>query len=62
MLTDNDKILLGKYHGNKLVDVPASYLLWLWDQEWFQKSKFTHESQIREYIQDNLQVLRKEIN
>ena len=31
----NDESLMpfGKYRGAKLADVPASYLLWLWDKE-----------------------------
>lgn len=29
---DLDKMPFGKYKGEPLQDVPASYLLWLWDE------------------------------
>lgn len=33
-MNDNDLILFGKHKGTKLIDVPASYLLWFMDQPW----------------------------
>ena len=32
-LTDDDIIWFGKYRGSRLVDVPASYLLFLYDKD-----------------------------
>jgi uncharacterized protein (DUF3820 family) len=54
-LTDNSPMPWGKYKGDKMVNVPASYLLWL------------HENNkcggdVKEYIIENLDVLRKELN
>lgn len=52
-LTDKDKITFGIHSGKALANVPASYLLWLWDgQKCF--------GDLKEYIQDNLEVLRSE--
>ena len=31
-LTDTDKITFGKYQGKMLQDVPAGYLLWLYEE------------------------------
>ena len=59
-MTDNDLMPWGKYKGKKMINVPASYLLWLWDEWGLQKSGELHR-QLREYVRDNLQALRKEI-
>jgi uncharacterized protein (DUF3820 family) len=62
-LTDEFKINFGKYAGYKLANIPASYLLWL--KENFIKKGirklWEHEKQLLEYINDNLEVLNKEI-
>ncbi len=33
-INDNYIIPFGKHKGQKLIDVPGSYLLWLTEQEW----------------------------
>lgn len=43
----------GKYMGKPMIDVPAKYLLWLFD------NGCSHDG-VRKYITDNLDVLRKE--
>lgn len=60
--TDEDKILFGKHSGRKLANVPASYLLWLWDQPKFHHNGYEHEVRVRLYIKDNLEVLKKEVS
>ncbi len=52
-LTDASLMPFGKYKGVQLIDVPASYLLWAFDQEWCRGS-------VKEYIAENLDVLKKE--
>jgi len=50
----------GKHQGKKMEDVPASYLLWLYESL---KEKFKPnltEKELIAYIKDNLQVLTKE--
>lgn len=53
-LQDNSPMPFGKYKNEKMVNVPASYLMWLYDEK-----KCTPE--VREYIEDNLDVLKEEI-
>ncbi|HBD93528.1 MAG TPA: hypothetical protein DC057_05090 [Spirochaetia bacterium] len=54
MLTDNDLMPFGKYKGEKMVNVPATYLL-------FMKDKIKNKK-ILEYIEDNIDVLDFEVN
>ena len=35
MITESSKFPFGKYFGVFLGEVPASYLLWLLEQDWF---------------------------
>lgn len=53
MLQDTDKMPYGKFQGVRMADVPADYLLWLYEQN-------MNPSDVRDYIEDNLQVLNKE--
>lgn len=43
----------GKYMGKRMLEVPAYYLLWLFEQG------CQHEG-VKRYILDNLQVLKQE--
>lgn len=45
----------GKYKNQKMANVPASYLLWLYDND-------KCSSYVKEYIEDNLDVLRVEVD
>jgi uncharacterized protein (DUF3820 family) len=55
-LKDTDPLLWGNEHrGKALVNVPASYLLWMHD-----KAKHV-PADIMEYIKDNLTLLKKEV-
>jgi uncharacterized protein (DUF3820 family) len=53
-LDDNSKMPFGVYKGRKMVNVPAVYLLWLWDEK-----KYTKEVGV--YIEENLQALKQEL-
>lgn len=53
-LTDNDFMPWGKYKGDKMANVPASYLLWL-----YENNKCSGE--VKEYIKDNLEFLKLEL-
>ena len=52
---DTSLMPFGKHRGKVLIDVPVSYLLWLYDND-------ICYGNLKEYIKDNLQVLRKEVN
>ena len=43
-----------KYKGGKMANVPASYLMWLYNENKCNK-------EVRDYIEDNLEVLKEEI-
>lgn len=69
---DNDKMLLGKYHGEYLVDIPASYLLWLYNEmkPQYQNTKLTTHSDLSilnklklfNYIHNSMDALKDELN
>lgn len=53
-MTDESVITFGKYKGEKLANVPASYLLWLYESD---KSY----GELRAYIRDNMDSIKAEI-
>ena len=54
-MNDDSLMPFGKYQGEKMANIPASYLLWL-----FENSKCYGE--VKAYIKGNLDVLKAEIN
>lgn len=54
--TDDTKMPFGKHQGKRMEEVPADYLIWLYDEY-----KDTLREGLRLYIEDNLDVLKKEI-
>lgn len=52
-LNDNSLMPYGKYKGEKMANVPARYLLWLYDEN-------KCSQHVREYIEDNLEILEEE--
>lgn len=52
MMNDNSIMPFGKYKGVKLANVPASYLLWLYDN-----NKCFGE--LKKYIEENIDILRQ---
>lgn len=55
-LTDTDEMPFGKYKGIKMIDVPADYLLFIYNDREIAKGN------VRDYILDNLEVLKEEEN
>jgi uncharacterized protein (DUF3820 family) len=59
-MTDNDLMPFGKYKSTKMSDVPAKYLLWLWDNgvhadqtplhNYIKRSFSALESECKDYI------------
>lgn len=54
-LTDNSPMPYGKYKGVEMQEVPASYLIWLYENDKCSDS-------VKEYVEDNLEILKSEIN
>lgn len=53
-LTDAGIMPYGRYQGWKMIDVPAEYLLWL-----FENHKC--DRRVRDYIEDNMSALEMEV-
>ncbi len=61
MLTDNSPMPFGKAHkGKKMANVPASYLLWLYNEPSMQTTLTNSYPGLKAYIEDNLQGLQAE--
>lgn len=53
ILTDYHLMPFGKYAGRRVIEVPAVYLLWLFNNG-------INHPDVKEYILANLEVLKKE--
>lgn len=53
-LNDNSPMPWGKHKGQKMANVPASYLMWLYDNN-------KCNAEVQTYIKDNMDVLKEEI-
>lgn len=53
-MTDDSLMPWGIHAGKKMVDVPASYLIWLHDNN-------KCNGEVKKYIEDNMDVLKSEI-
>lgn len=54
-LKDDSPMPFGKHKGEKMEDVPARYLFWLWTN-----GAENENSQVPDYIRRNLEALKKE--
>jgi len=55
-LTDDDPMPWGKYRGERMEDVPAAYLLWLWNNG----KKHDKQCPVADYIRRNRGALELE--
>lgn len=53
-MNDNSLMPYGKYKGDKMLNVPASYLIWL-----YENNKASVD--VLAYIKDNLEVLKMQV-
>jgi len=53
-LTDSSRMPFGKYINEKMANVPASYLMWLYDNN-------KCNQQVKDYIEENMDVLKDEL-
>lgn len=42
----------GKYEGERMIDIPPNYLLWIYENA-------TISKELRRYIEDNMQALKE---
>jgi uncharacterized protein (DUF3820 family) len=54
-LNDNSPMPFGKYQGKAMINVPAQYLLWLFN-------KGCGNEQVKRYIMENIDVLNSEVS
>jgi len=52
-LTDESPMPFGKHKDKQMIDVPATYLLYLYEEKKYNK-------EVKEYIEDNMQILKKQ--
>ena len=55
-MDDNTLMPFGKHKDKKMVDVPGDYLKYMYDNDMLGKNL-----ELKEYIEDNMDVLNKEI-
>ena len=53
-MTDESLMPIGKYKGEKMANVPSEYLLWLYENG-------NIYGELKQYIRDNLDVIKSEI-
>jgi uncharacterized protein (DUF3820 family) len=54
-ITDNHAMPFGKYMGKKMIEVPAVYMMWLYDNN-------CNHAGVKKYIIDNFQAIKQEAN
>jgi len=54
-LTDKSIMPFGKYKGAELANVPASYLLWIYEN-------YDLQQNLKDYIEDNWQQIELELH
>jgi uncharacterized protein (DUF3820 family) len=52
---DNSIMPFGKYKGEKMANIPAEYLLWLYENG-------NVYGNVKQYIKDSLETIKAEIN
>lgn len=58
---DDYPMTFGKYRGTLMANVPAAYLLWLWDNSTEFNREKGYNKGVFGYIKENLEVLREEV-
>ncbi len=61
-MNDDSIMPFGKHKGEKLANVPASYLLWLNNEMDEKPPERREQIELKKYIESNLDVLRMERN
>ena len=56
-MTDSDLMPFGKYKGTKMANVPAKYLIWLYENT---DNNFRGAQEVSRYTFANMDVLKKQ--
>lgn len=56
---DDTVLTWGAHKGKKLANVPAHYLLWVYNQDWMKSPTRSELKALKEYINDNMELLKK---
>jgi len=60
-MSDDYVMTFGKYNGHKIGEVPAGYLLWLWDNGmWDDHVRGAANDPVRQYIIQHFHALETE--
>lgn len=54
LLTDESIMPMGKHKGEKMIDVPAKYLLYMYESEMLSNER------VKLYVEDNLEVIKQQ--
>jgi Putative quorum-sensing-regulated virulence factor len=60
MSEDSYEMTFGKYRGTPIGEVPAGYLLWLWDNGLWKEDKGYYADPVRQYIIKHFTALETE--
>ena len=53
-MNDQSKMPYGKYQGEQMEDVPAEYLLWLYEND-------KCSGEVKAYVRDNIDIIKMQI-
>jgi hypothetical protein len=59
MTTDQTTMPWGKHKGEKLANIPAAYLIWLYENAGIAGQY--HNKWLADYIKDNMDILKAEV-
>lgn len=59
-MTDTTIMKFGKFEGKMLGEIPADYMLWLYEEMKEKKSQFARE--LTEYLEKNLEYYKQQLS
>jgi uncharacterized protein (DUF3820 family) len=59
-MKDTDIMIFGKHKGKMLGEIPADYMLWLYDEMKEKKGPFAKE--LTEYLKENIEYYKQQID
>lgn len=59
-MKDTDRMSFGKHKGKMLGEIPAAYMLWLYEEMKEKRNPFAR--QITEYLESNLEYYKQQLD